>query len=117
VRYSLLIAVFMKKKKNIYINEGLWESAKWVAKYKGVKNETKSELNDYICKLIKKWVDEEMVCIKHEDPDMFHAISTMASEKENAAKKLEDTFNKTKLKETMELKKVLRKQSNINKEE
>jgi len=94
----------MRRKKNIYINEGSWERAKWIAKYKGTKEEIKVDLNDCICEVVEVWVKQEMDKIKDENPEMFRAIEVTASEKENAAEKLEDVFKKTKLKEVFKRK-------------
>ena len=87
----------MKKRKNLHINEGLWEKAKLLVKYKNIKERNDIDLNDHTCILVEQWVGKEMKKLKEDDPEMFEAIEVTASEKENAAKKLENIFEKTKL--------------------
>ena len=92
----------MRKRKNIYINEGIWERAKWLVKYRNTREKTSFDLNDRACILVEQWVEKEMKELKESNPEMFEAIEVTASEKENAAKKLDNVLKKTRLKETLE---------------
>ena len=100
----------MKKRKNIYVSESIWEKAKWIAQYDDI------DLNDCIYSIIEKWVKSRMDKLKCEDPETFNAIEATASEKENAAKRLEDIMKKTKVKESIMEKKTLKKRDENDQE-
>jgi len=84
----------MKKKKNIYIEESVWDEIKWISQYESKKSGKSEDFNGFVCCILQNWSEKKMKELSEVSPEIFNGIRKAVYEKAKVAESLEDLIGK-----------------------